>query len=367
MATLRLILAALRERDHCAREAGAAEGLSDGEIASDAPGHGGAAAQRDPAVRGVRPGRPGAEQEAEEIAVIEQFLPPRMSEGEIASRSTRRSDRWVPPRLKETGKVIAALKERYNGQMDFAVRQAAASASACTEPAPAPACAGGDLSLEEFKARLPLVEIVGRYVKLTRRGREHLGLCPFHKEKTPSFNVVEDKGFYHCFGCGAHGTAIDFVMAIEGLGFPEALERLADLTGIPAPRARSAATAEPSQRLLCGQQPRRPPGSGPSSPGRRHGGAGLSGAARRLGREIVRRLRPGLRAGRAGRRCERALLAPGLRRGRAAGGRRAGPGRGRRRRLRPLPPPDDVPDRRRARPASWASAAGRWARRGPSI
>ena len=109
--------------------------------------------------------------------------------------------------------------------------------------------AGHDLTLEEFKARVPLPELVGRYVKLTRRGREHVGLCPFHKEKTPSFNVVEDKGFYHCFGCGAHGTAIDFVMAIEGLGFPEALERIADLTGIPAPRRAGPARPEPSQRL----------------------------------------------------------------------------------------------------------------------
>jgi DNA primase len=114
--------------------------------------------------------------------------------------------------------------------------------------------AGGDRSLEEFKARVPLAEVVGRYVKLTRRGREHVGLCPFHKEKTPSFNVVEDKGFYHCFGCGAHGTAIDFVMAIENLGFPEALARVAEITGIPAPRrtaAASSAAPETSQRLLA--------------------------------------------------------------------------------------------------------------------
>lgn len=110
---------------------------------------------------------------------------------------------------------------------------------------------GRDLSLEEFKARIPLAEVVGRYVKLTRRGREHVGLCPFHKEKTPSFNVVEGKGFYHCFGCGAHGTAIDFVMAIEGVAFPEALQRIADLTGIPAPRRNAEARPEPSQRLFA--------------------------------------------------------------------------------------------------------------------
>jgi len=91
-------------------------------------------------------------------------------------------------------------------------------------------------SLEDFKARLPLAEIVGRWVKLTRRGREWVGLCPFHSEKTPSFTVVEDKGFYHCFGCGAHGDALSFVMAVERLEFKEALARLEELTGIEAPR-----------------------------------------------------------------------------------------------------------------------------------
>jgi DNA primase len=93
----------------------------------------------------------------------------------------------------------------------------------------------GTLSLEEFKARLPLAEIIGRHVRLVRRGRELQGLCPFHGEKTPSFTVSEAKGFYHCFGCGQHGNAIDFVMAIEGLDFGQAVQRLADLTGLPAP------------------------------------------------------------------------------------------------------------------------------------
>ena len=108
---------------------------------------------------------------------------------------------------------------------------------------------GRDPSLEEFKARVPLAEVVGRYVKLTRRGREHVGLCPFHKEKSPSFNVVEEKGFYHCFGCGAHGTAIDFVMAIEGLGFADALLRVAEITGLPAPRRAQPGRPDTSQRL----------------------------------------------------------------------------------------------------------------------
>jgi DNA primase len=92
------------------------------------------------------------------------------------------------------------------------------------------------ISLEEFKARLPIAEVVGRHVRLTRRGRDLWGCCPFHNEKTASFHVVPDKGFYHCFGCGQHGNAIDFVMAIEGVDFAQALQRLGELTGLPAPR-----------------------------------------------------------------------------------------------------------------------------------
>ena len=116
-------------------------------------------------------------------------------------------------------------------------------------PSGPPPAGAGPGSLDEFKARLPLAEIVGRWVKLTRRGREWIGLCPFHKERTPSFSVVEDKGFYHCFGCGAHGGAIDFVMAIERLDFREAIERLAELTGIPAPRRAGAETARADPSL----------------------------------------------------------------------------------------------------------------------
>lgn len=91
------------------------------------------------------------------------------------------------------------------------------------------------ISLDEFKARLPIAEIVGRHVRLVRRGRELTGLCPFHGEKTPSFTVAEVKGFFHCFGCGKHGNAIDFVMEVEGLDFAEAIQRLVELTGLPAP------------------------------------------------------------------------------------------------------------------------------------
>ncbi len=81
--------------------------------------------------------------------------------------------------------------------------------------------------LDEIRARVALAEVIGRRVNLRKQGREHQGLCPFHNEKTPSFTVSEDKGFYHCFGCGAHGDLIGFVMNSEGLAFPEAVEKLA--------------------------------------------------------------------------------------------------------------------------------------------
>jgi DNA primase len=90
--------------------------------------------------------------------------------------------------------------------------------------------------LDELRARVGLADVVGRRVRLIRKGREHSGLCPFHKEKTPSFTVSEEKGFYHCFGCGAHGSVFDFVMQSEGLSFPEAVERLAAQAGMPVPR-----------------------------------------------------------------------------------------------------------------------------------
>ncbi len=89
--------------------------------------------------------------------------------------------------------------------------------------------------LEELRDRVRVTDVVGRKVKLTRRGRNHVGLCPFHNEKTPSFSVNADKGFYHCFGCGAHGDIITFLMETEGLSFPEAVEQLASQAGMPLP------------------------------------------------------------------------------------------------------------------------------------
>ena len=90
--------------------------------------------------------------------------------------------------------------------------------------------------LDELRSRLPASRVVGRKVRLTRRGHEHTGLCPFHNEKTPSFTVNDGKGFYHCFGCGAHGDIISFQMEVSHLSFLEAVEALATEAGLEVPQ-----------------------------------------------------------------------------------------------------------------------------------
>jgi DNA primase len=91
--------------------------------------------------------------------------------------------------------------------------------------------------LDEIRARLPVSQVVGRKVALKRAGREYKGLSPFKSEKTPSFTVNDRKGFYHCFATGEHGDIFMFLMKTEGLGFPEAVERLAQEAGVPMPKA----------------------------------------------------------------------------------------------------------------------------------
>ena len=89
--------------------------------------------------------------------------------------------------------------------------------------------------LDEIRARLPVSQLVGKRVKLTRAGREFKGLCPFHTEKSPSFYVNDDKGFYHCFGCAAHGDVITFAVKHDNLPFPEAVTMLAAEAGLALP------------------------------------------------------------------------------------------------------------------------------------
>jgi len=102
--------------------------------------------------------------------------------------------------------------------------------------------------IEDLRQRVPLSDVVGRRVKLIRKGRRHSGLCPFHAEKTPSFSVVDDDGFYHCFGCGVHGDAISFLREMDGLEFMEAVERLAEMAGLAVPRTLPQDPAASRQR-----------------------------------------------------------------------------------------------------------------------
>ncbi|MCM5570508.1 DNA primase [Burkholderiaceae bacterium FT117] len=90
--------------------------------------------------------------------------------------------------------------------------------------------------IQDLLARVDIVDVVGRYVRLKKAGANYLGLCPFHAEKSPSFTVSPTKQFYHCFGCGAHGSAIGFLMEHAGLGYVDAVTDLARSLGLEVPR-----------------------------------------------------------------------------------------------------------------------------------
>jgi DNA primase len=94
--------------------------------------------------------------------------------------------------------------------------------------------------IDDLTARADIVELIGSRVELKKAGREYRACCPFHNEKTPSFWVSPQKQFYHCFGCGAHGTALGFLMEYDKLSFPEAIEELASRLGLEVPREASS-------------------------------------------------------------------------------------------------------------------------------
>ncbi|MGB5740210.1 MAG: DNA primase, partial [Woeseia sp.] len=100
--------------------------------------------------------------------------------------------------------------------------------------------------IDDLIARADIVEVMGRRIQLKKAGREFKACCPFHDEKTPSFTVSPQKGFYHCFGCGAHGTALGFLMEFEHLSFVEAVEALAGIMGVEVPRE---AGQQPTRRF----------------------------------------------------------------------------------------------------------------------
>src|SRR3954467_5926384 len=105
--------------------------------------------------------------------------------------------------------------------------------------------------LDELRARTLLSALVGKTVKLTKAGREFKGCCPFHNEKTPSFYVNDDKSFYHCFGCSAHGDAIRWMTEQQGLPFIDAVKELAQAAGMemPAQDRQSVERAERAKGL----------------------------------------------------------------------------------------------------------------------
>lgn len=111
--------------------------------------------------------------------------------------------------------------------------------------------------IDDLIRRVDIVDVIESYVPLRKAGHNFTGLCPFHTEKTPSFTVSPDKQFYHCFGCGAHGTAIGFLMEIEGMTFPEAVRDLAARAGLEVPSSSpvgqpgAPAEAETSEALYA--------------------------------------------------------------------------------------------------------------------
>jgi DNA primase len=105
--------------------------------------------------------------------------------------------------------------------------------------------------IDELRASLRVSEVIGRYLSIRRAGREYHALCPFHKEKTPSFTINDEKGFFHCFGCGAHGDVIGFIRDYEHLGYREAVERLAAQAGLQVPQmSRSEVERESREQSL---------------------------------------------------------------------------------------------------------------------
>ena len=209
--------------------------------------------------------------------------------------------------------------------------------------------------IDDLTARADIVELIGSRVELKKAGREYRACCPFHNEKTPSFWVSPVKQFYHCFGCGAHGTALGFLMEYDKLTFPEAIEELAGRLGLDVPREaarparhcrqhRTALRHEPARREVLRERA-----------AERRARAGVREEARphaRNDREIHDRLRHEF--------LERSAQALRRKRCRPQGAVRVRPDhRARAHRqpharppLRPLPRPADVPDPRFARPGT---------------
>ena len=390
LSAVRMILAALKDRDIAARGTGNTAGDWRRGNPAAAAGDDQAAARIDRAVPPGQPSRTGRAGRTGDRGHRELSADADGRRGDRRRRPGRdRRDRRR--RVKDMSKVMGVLRSampglstwrrparswsgcsgegiplvRTAGILPLAQAALALSASGKLRFAESPHNAGGTQAvlktrspeecmafppgfLDELRARVSLADLVGRRVRLVRRGREHSGLCPFHNEKTPSFYVVEDKGFFHCFGCGAHGDAIGFLMRADNLDFIEAVERLAGEAGIAVPhrpcRSASGRSAENIARR-AGSGGRILRGAALGSGG--GAGARLSDPARsRRGDDpaVPSRLGAG----------GPAVVAAGARErvsGSAVGrGRAASRVRQWRRPIRLLPRPDHLPDRRPRRP-----------------
>ena len=294
LSTVRLIMAGAQGSRHRRARQGNAEGISEAEIQRMLQAM---VKQRRELIalyeQGNRPDL--AQQEREEIVVIES-LPRRARAGEIEavrSRSSRAScrSRWTMTGIEAAAKAAIA-ESGAAGPRTWVAADGRTARTPCRGHRPARAGAivrrllgqvpriGSGSAFGRAAAgrwernrwpfrpafstncapRISLADLVGRRVRSSAAAANMRGLCPFHNEKTPSFYVVEDKGFFHCFGCGAHGDAIGFVMRAENLDFIEAIERLA---GRPGSRCRSRPRRSASgrsgrKRLLEAFGPRRP-------------------------------------------------------------------------------------------------------------
>ena len=103
--------------------------------------------------------------------------------------------------------------------------------------------------IEEVRAAANIVDVVGSYISLRKRGKNYLGLCPFHGEKEPSFTVNDEKQIFHCFGCGASGSVFDFLMRSRNLSFAEAVKELAKRFSIPLPQRQETGQAKRMREL----------------------------------------------------------------------------------------------------------------------
>jgi DNA primase len=100
--------------------------------------------------------------------------------------------------------------------------------------------------IQTLLGRVDIVDVIERYVRLKKAGTNYKACCPFHNEKTASFNVSPTKQFYHCIGCGVHGNAIGFLMEYSGLAYPDAIRELAQQVGLEVPEVRAGVPGRPA-------------------------------------------------------------------------------------------------------------------------